>query len=102
MRIPIAKEGYPFILPLLGITAIISIFSVKGAIAPVLLTLFVIYFFRDPEREIPSEAGLLVSPADGRIIDIKNEADDNITGEKSVCVSIFLSVFNVHVNRVPC
>ncbi len=102
MRIPIAKQGYPFIVPLLGVTVLIGIISIKGAIFPALLTLFVIYFFRDPERVIPSEAGLIVSPADGRIISIKNEADDNITGEKSVCVSIFLSVFNVHINRIPC
>lgn len=89
-------------MPLLGVTVLIGIISIKGAIFPALLTLFVIYFFRDPERVIPSEAGLIVSPADGRIISIKNEADDNITGEKSVCVSIFLSVFNVHINRIPC
>ena len=102
MRIPIAKEGYIFILPLLGITVLIGIISLKGTIAPAILTLFVIYFFRDPEREVPSEAGLIISPADGRIIDIRYKVVENLMGEESVCVSIFLSVFNVHVNRIPC
>ncbi len=102
MRIPIAKEGYPFIVPLLGITVIISFISLKGAVAPAILTLFVIYFFRDPERTIPSEAGLVVSPADGLIIDIRDIPDENLMGGESVCVSIFLSIFNVHVNRIPC
>ena len=102
MKIPIAKQGYPFIVPLLGVTVLISIISFKGAIAPAMLTLFVIYFFRDPERVVPSEAGLIVSPADGRVIDIKHKVNEKLMGEESVCVSIFLSVFNVHVNRIPC
>ena len=102
MRIPIAKEGYPFIVPLLGITVLISVISFKGAVVPAILALFVTYFFRDPERVVPSEAGLIVSPADGRIINIRHIADENLMGEESVCVSIFLSVFNVHVNRIPC
>ncbi len=102
MRLPIAKEGYVFIVPLLGITIIVGIISIKGAIVPAILTLFVIYFFRDPERVVPSEAGIIVSPADGRVIDINHKADENLMGEESVCVSIFLSVFNVHVNRIPC
>ncbi len=67
-----------------------------------MLTLFVIYFFRDPERVVPSESGIIVSPADGRIIDIKHKVNENLMEEESVCVSIFLSVFNVHVNRIPC
>lgn len=102
MRIPLAKEGYPFIFPLLGITVLIGIFSFKWAVAPGILTLFVIYFFRDPERMVPSEPGLIVSPADGRVIDIKHVEDDNLRGGESTRVSIFLSVFNVHVNRIPC
>lgn len=103
MKIPIAKQGYPFIVPLLGVTVLIAIISLKGAIFPAALTLFVIYFFRDPEREVPTEEGLIISPADGRIIDIQDVSDDKLAGkDSSVRVSIFLSVFNVHVNRVPC
>ncbi len=66
----------------------------------VALSLFVLYFFRDPEREIPAGANLLVSPADGRITDI-SEVDEPLLGGKAQRVSIFLSVFNVHVNRAP-
>jgi len=102
MRIPIAKEGYVFIVPLLGITILFGIISIKGAFVPAILTLFVVYFFRDPERVVSSEAGIIVSPADGRVININHKADENLMGEESVCVSIFLSVFNVHVNRIPC
>lgn len=102
MRIPIAKEGYPFILPLLGVSVVIGFFSIKWSIAPGLLTLFVIYFFRDPERFVPSEPGLIVSPADGRVLGIKHDAKDDLMGGESICVTIFLSVFNVHVNRIPC
>jgi len=102
MRMPIAKEGYVFIIPLMGITILFGIISIKWAIIPAILTLFVIFFFRDPERVVPSEAGLIVSPADGHVIGINHKADENLMGEESVCVSIFLSVFNVHVNRIPC
>ncbi len=102
MRSPIAKEGYIFIFPLVGATFLTSLFSLQWAAAPGFLALFVIFFFRDPERTSPLEAGLIISPADGRIIKIKHGAEDALLTEKSVCVSIFLSVFNVHINRIPC
>lgn len=102
MRLPVAKEGYPFILPLLGATALTFLFSFKLAVVPGLLALAVTIFFRDPERVVPAGAGLLVSPADGRIIDIRHARDDKLVEDETVCVSIFLSVFNVHINRIPC
>ncbi len=102
MRLPVAKEGYPFILPLLGATALTFLFSFKLAVVPGLLALAVTIFFRDPERVVPTGAGLLVSPADGRIIDIRHTRDDKLVEDETVCVSIFLSVFNVHINRIPC
>jgi len=64
----------------------------------VVLGLFVLYFFRDPEREIPSDAGAVVSPADGHVIEIVDEALNGSPGQR---ISIFLSVFDVHVNRAP-
>ncbi len=66
-----------------------------------LFTLFTAYFFRDPEREVPAGPGLIVSPADGRIIEIAEENND-FMGGRARRISIFLNVFNVHVNRMPC
>ena len=67
---------------------------------PVLIWLFA--FFRDPERTIPTEQHAMVSPADGTVSDITEIANDPLLGGPSVRVGIFLSVFNVHVNRAPC
>ncbi len=64
----------------------------------VLLGFFVLYFFRDPEREIPKDADAVVSPADGRVMVVTPEELDGKPGQR---VSIFLSIFDVHVNRAP-
>ena len=64
--------------------------------------IFVIAFFRDPDRRIPAEKGIMVSPADGRISSIHNVPRIDAFDGPAVCVRIFLSVFNVHVNRSPC
>src|SRR5687768_1385816 len=69
-------------------------------IVPVLVWLFA--FFRDPEREIPVEQNTMVSPADGKVSDVTEVAHDELLGGPAVRVGIFLSVFNVHVNRSPC
>ncbi|MEA3500165.1 MAG: phosphatidylserine decarboxylase [Candidatus Marinimicrobia bacterium] len=66
-----------------------------------LLFLFCIYFFRDPNRKIPTEGNLLVSPADGKIISIKENILHPISKEPSTMISIFLSLTNVHINRIP-
>jgi len=67
---------------------------------PVLIWLFA--FFRDPERKIPAEQHAVVSPADGKVSDITEIEHDELIGGPAVRVGIFLSVFNVHVNRCPC
>ena len=67
---------------------------------PILLWLFA--FFRDPEREIPAQEDVMVSPADGTVSDISNLPHDELLGGPAVRVGIFLSVFNVHINRSPC
>lgn len=69
-------------------------------VVPVLIFLFA--FFRDPEREMPSEQMAVVSPADGKVSDITEIDNDPIIGGPAVRIGIFLSVFNVHVNRAPC
>jgi phosphatidylserine decarboxylase len=65
------------------------------------LTMFTVYFFRDPSRSIKSEDGMLLAPADGRVIGIEMLSHDPYLGGGAQKVSIFLSVFDVHVNRVP-
>jgi len=93
------KEGHYFGLPplVLGVAAYLAHWAVVGVIL-VALALFVFYFFRDPERAIPTEAGAVVSPADGRIVVITDEAHNGRPGKR---VSIFLAIWNVHVNRSP-
>ena len=101
MRIPIAKDGYMFILPLAVLTGIFWALSwlwVTGLFAG--LFLFVTWFFRDPERSIPEDPNAIVSAGDGRIVEIVQEKDPLLDGVYTR-VSVFLNVFNVHVNRVP-
>ena len=101
MKIPLAKDGFIFILPLLIITVLMFLISFYWATAIFGLGfLFVTWFFRDPERRIPNEPNAIVSPADGKITEIVTE-NEPINGKLCKRVTIFLSVFNVHVNRVP-
>ena len=71
-------------------------------ILPLLIEMWLIAFFRDPERTLPTEAGAYVSPADGVVSDITDFPECDVLNEPSVRIGIFLSVFNVHVNRMPC
>ena len=101
MKIPLAKDGFIFILPLLIITVLMFLISFYWATAIFGLGfLFVTWFFRDPERRIPNEPNVIVSPADGKITEIVTE-NEPINVKLCKRVTIFLSVFNVHVNRVP-
>jgi len=70
------------------------------AVAALLFLLFTLYFYRDPKRAAPAEPGLVIAPADGKIV-LKQTVDHPITGPNSTLVSIFMSPFNVHVNRIP-
>lgn len=99
---PVAVEGYPFI----GLFAFITlIFALLGwaclTTILLLLTLFSVYFFRNPERVTPTDANGVVSPADGKVIYVGKVQEDRYFKSEAIKVSIFMSVFNVHVNRVP-
>jgi len=99
---PIAREGWPYILGLLGLTALlVGLRAGWPAGACGVLGLFVAFFFRDPDRAIPAGQGLVVSPADGRVVRIAPAQEENPLGPGAVQVSIFLSIFDVHVNRAP-
>jgi phosphatidylserine decarboxylase len=93
------KEGYYFGVPplLLGGVAILAHWTMTGAVL-VCLAAFVFSFFRDPERLIPAEAGAVVSPADGRVVVVTDEENAGRPGKR---ISIFLAIWNVHVNRSP-
>ena len=71
------------------------------ALVPGVLLLFVISFFRDPPRQIPQQPGQLVAPADGKISEITELEHDDFIGGPAVRIGIFLSIFNVHINRIP-
>jgi phosphatidylserine decarboxylase len=71
------------------------------AIVPAVLLAFVLYFFRDPRRDVPTQPGLLVSPADGTVAEVTPVDHDDFIGGPAVRIGIFLSVFNVHINRAP-
>jgi phosphatidylserine decarboxylase len=98
----IAGEGYPFILFFLALT-VLSLF-LWFWIAPffLLLTIFMVYFFRDPERTIPDRDDIFVSPADGRVIRVERVREERYIKRDLLMVSIFMSPFDVHVNRSPC
>jgi phosphatidylserine decarboxylase len=102
-RSPIAIEGYPFIALFAFITLIFALLKWGIFAFPfLLLTLFTVYFFRDPERCIPEDEHAVVAPADGRIVFCGEVIDERYGPEPAFKVSIFMSVFNVHVNRSPC
>lgn len=100
--IPVASEGWPFIIPLAIVTALLFAFGWKNTVfVSLALTLFVLFFFRDPERPVAEGAGVVVSPADGRVIVVKDVYEPTYLKQEVKQISIFLSVFNVHVNRAP-
>ena len=98
----LAPEGYPFIAGFLGLTVLVALFSPLGALLPFVLTLFMAYFFRDPDRAIPEGENIFVAPADGKVIRIQNVSEERFVKGEALEVSIFMSPLNVHVNRAPC
>ncbi len=99
--LPVAWEGVPFIVLAVIITVIFGLLSLKlPTVFALFLTLFIVYFFRNPERAVPEKENAIVAPADGVIIYLGNAHEEHLD-EEMLKISIFMSVFNVHVNRVP-
>ena len=93
------RDGYFYAVPLLGAAALLYwLAGALWAVFPVLFAAFFLWFFRDPERAIPGAAGAVVSPADGKVTAVGPVQAD---GAQYARISIFLNVFNVHVNRSP-
>ncbi|MCF6291016.1 MAG: phosphatidylserine decarboxylase family protein [Desulfobacterales bacterium] len=102
-QIPVAREGYPFIAFAALITLVVALLGHDLLAATGLgLTGFVIYFFRDPERVGPDADDALVAPADGKVILIEKIFDERFVKDHVYKLSIFMNVFNVHVNRMVC
>lgn len=98
----IVKDGYNII----GGTFLVALFmgamfGWKFAVLPLVLAFFFLYFFRNPDRPMPIDENILYSPADGTVMAVEDFYDEEFLNEEATKVTIFLSVFNVHVNRCP-
>ena len=93
------RDGIYYGLAFVAVAALVGWLTLPAlAVIPLLLAAFFLWFFRDPERRIPAIQGAIVSPADGKVTDISSFEQN---GETRTRISIFLNVFNVHVNRSP-
>ncbi len=93
------KDGYKFAAPPLALGAVAAALGWRKAATALLLAgSFVVYFFRDPDRVVPGDPGVVVSPADGRVMEVASERCADRAGHR---VSIFLAIWDVHVNRSP-
>jgi phosphatidylserine decarboxylase len=105
-RLPFARWGLAELQlmgwPLLALTILLSCTRYWfAAVLPGVPLCLIVYFFRDPMRHIPSASGLLVAPADGKVVEITHLERDEFLGGPAVRIGIFLSIFNVHLNRAP-
>ena len=97
-----AKEGLPFFIPMALFTVTLGILGwTIWMYLGILLSLFIACFFRNPRREIPNLQNVILSPADGRIVHVGECEEDRFLKEKALKVSIFMSLFDVHLNRAP-
>ena len=104
-RLPVVRVGLAELMIMGGSCLVLAVIAFffwwPLCIAPALRGLFFLSFFRNPRRRIPSEPGLVVAPADGKVVEIADIAHDDYIGGPAVSIGIFLSVFNVHINRTP-
>jgi len=98
----IAREGWPYIGLFVALALIISITPYRYyLVLPLILAIFTTYFFRNPSRTIPDNKGIVLAPADGKVMSVNKTWDDDYFNGECIRISIFLSLFNVHVNRIP-
>jgi phosphatidylserine decarboxylase len=96
----IAREGWPFLALAVAIALVVTWFGGWWSIPFWLAAIFVLQFFRDPPRVVPTQAGTVLSPADGRIV-VVGKARDPYLDRDALKISVFMNVFNVHSNRSP-
>lgn len=95
------KLTWHYLLILAGLLVVFYYTAPILMFMPALLAFFIIYFFRNPKRNIPAEKNLILSPADGVIFEIDEVYEENFIKGRAIRVNIFLSIFNVHINRSP-
>ncbi len=101
--IPFAKEGIPFIGAAVGVTLLAGWLGwIIATVGAAVLTLFVSWFFRNPSRVIPQGPRLVLASGDGKVIAIEEEFESRFIKDRTIRISIFLNVFDVHINRIPC
>ncbi|MTI81051.1 MAG: phosphatidylserine decarboxylase family protein [Firmicutes bacterium] len=98
---PIAQDGWLYLAILAVLGVVFYLINPFITVIPAILFIFVAFFFRNPKRVIPKDKNTIISPADGVILSINEVQEDNYLKGKAIRVSIFLSVFNVHLNRSP-
>ncbi len=101
-RVPFAREGIWPVVVMLALSSALFFLHPLAALPPLLLTLFLIWFFRAPNRHVPLDPAALLSPADGTVMSVIPVAHDPWLEGPGIKVSIFMSVFDVHINRAPC
>jgi len=101
-RWPIAREGLPFLIPAVLLTILFGVVGWRvWMVVGIFFSLFLAYFFRNPKRKIPDLQNVILSPADGRIVYVGECEEERFLKEKTLKVSIFMSMFDVHINRIP-
>ena len=102
VKAPVIKEGYIFIAIALLLAVLVGYFiDPLWTVFPIVLAAFFTFFFRNPQRQIPTDKNLIVSPADGKVMGIVEVDENDFVNERCNKVIIFLSVFDVHINRSP-
>jgi phosphatidylserine decarboxylase len=96
----IAREGWPFLAAAVAVSALVTWAFSWWSIPFWLATAFILQFFRDPAREVPDDPRAVVSPADGRIVEVSRSRDPWLDRD-ALKISVFMNVFNVHSNRAP-
>ena len=102
VKAPIVKDGHFIIILFLIITIITATFvNVYWSIAPAVIAVFLMFFFRNPERKVLCDDSVILAPADGMVMGVEDVFDEEYLLERATKVTIFLSVFDVHINRSP-
>jgi len=101
-RWPIAKEGLPFLIPFVIFSVFFAGMGWKVlAMLGIFFSIFIAFFFRNPKRKIPNLQNIILAPADGRITYVGECEEDRFLNTKALKISIFMSLFSVHLNRAP-